>query len=360
MIIRKEVVGKLFEFVGLVRTENYYKFCNVDGYLTVFGMDNYSYFKISTHEKWDLEIDEFNINLPNLNFISDDVSVVLDNNYVYFRFDNNNINETEIKLLLLSDDMYPEFNFTVNNTVDITDNYTAVKDLFKEMLKHTNNGADDFTSCIYADNNNMFATDKMSSCWYASENSLFNTNKLLIDAKFIALFSRFDKFDKFYMIYSENKVGFIVDYLKDTNIQIQYLTTTLFLNYPDFKTIFDRFDYTDSVLFHAKDVTEVLSNIIKFDSKADRVVLTISPEAGVTINEKSIDNSKFIDLNVPFLDETLTYDGPFSIILNPHLLLKSIQGVEMFTLYFNYSKKQPILLTFDDINLRKYIQVYHA
>lgn len=358
MILKKDLVVRLADFVGVIRTDNYYRFKNENSVLVIYGMDNFSFFKIETDVSWDLEgIEYFNINLPNLSFIDNEILITADSDYVYMTYQYNGL-DTKIKLLRLYEDLYPNFNFEVSKSVDITVNYSYYVELFKRLLKHTNPNSDDFTSCVYLDKNNMFSTDKHSSCWILNEDILIDTDKLLVDTKFINLFSRFTGFKKLDLIYSETKIGFIVEY---DFFKISYLTSTLFLNYPDFKTLFDKFDFIDFVKFSSKDVMSVLTSINKFDGKCDKIKITINPESlFVNFAEQSLDNSKFINLNVMLDESNFSFDTNFELFINPHLLLKSIQDSPFFTLWFNYTKKQPVMITTEDTNIRRYIQTYYA
>ncbi len=354
MVITKDKFQFITHWLNLLKMDNPIRFySNDDKKMCLSYTDKFSYFTIESDIEWNFMCSSFYVTFPNLSFIDEDININVDDSEKVIYINNDTVG---IKLLF-EDNLYDEFmEFNKDlKEVDISENYTYYVDFFKRILKSVVLNEDDFTSGIYADKDNLFGTDRILATWYKVETDFNDINGIVIDGKFFNLFFKAEEYiaDNISFIYSNSKIGFKFTY---NGFTITYIKSTLSYNYPNFKNVFSKMEYTSTIKIDKSFFMEKLQSILKFYPKCDRIIININDNNGLNIFAKTYDNVQSIEFFIPIEYITEVFEK-YEFALDPVLLLKSISDSEEVYIEFNPEKNHPIRIS-DGTDMERYLRVY--
>jgi len=351
MILNKKELEVLSAFL---KPNNIVKFYNNDGNLSITYFGNSNYMKFELQKEWDFPINKFYFGLPNLNFVQNEllIQMDLDNVYLYLKE-----RDFEIKLLLIRDNFYNDYKTDdmsyTKVSIDKIDNFISS---LKLVSKTTDSGEVDFTSGIYLGQNGYFGTNKTTASWIKTSLSF---KDIVIPLLFFNKLDKIENFDynEFFILMESNKIGCNVII---NDIKFEFLMPLLSVNYPDFNKIFSNFNYDCSILVNSEVLKDILSNLVKLNSKETILKLNFVDDY-IILNTNNLDNTEFINVKIPIDYIKRNINCKINVnLLDFYRIISDLND----DLIIDYSSTQKFPLKVKpvkfDLNIERYVRILNA
>lgn len=327
--------------------ENPVKFYNKENKLAIFYEGSEYFFDLAFDEIWDFSVNEFAFKFSNLDIFSEDIEITLENELIIF-----SDGSTKLSCKRMEDYFLTNLKFKDEYVSSkITLNTEELIDILDSLSNTYANNVDDFSYGIYIDEDTLFSTNKISSTIFKKELGI--GKKLVISLSFLSLLKKLNNLGCIQVELSTDGLLMKLQSLS-TNAKIIYYQKTLNYNYPDFKTLFNKFQYNNSVKINKDELTTLLGKIIRVDSKISKATVTLSDN--IYISSNSLDTGSQLKghlENVIFENEMKT---PISFAISPSVFNKSLSDMaDEITIHFNTESKVPLMST--DGYIKRYLVI---